>query len=39
MRTKKYTFLHLVVDVVLTFLTGGLWLIVIAIQYMRRNTR
>lgn len=36
---KKYTTVHLLVDIVLTFLTGGLWLIVIAIQFMRRNSR
>jgi hypothetical protein len=35
---KRYTGLHLLVDVVLTLLTGGLWLIVIVIQYLRRNS-
>lgn len=29
----------LILDVVLTLLTGGLWLIVILIQFLRRNTR
>lgn len=28
----------LILDVVLTLLTGGLWLIVILIQFLRRNT-
>lgn len=36
---KKYTMVHLLLDVVLTFLTGGLWLIWIAIRFMRSNTR
>ncbi len=36
---KPYTTLHLIVDIVLTFLTGGLWLIVILIQFLRRNSR
>lgn len=35
---KKYTFLHLLVDVALTFLTGGLWLIVVVIKYLRTNS-
>jgi hypothetical protein len=35
---RKYTTLHLIVDVVLTLLTGGLWLLVIGIQYLRRNS-
>lgn len=36
---RKYTTAHLIVDVVLTLLTGGLWLIVIGIIYLRRNSR
>lgn len=36
-RPKKYTNFHLFVDIVLTFLTGGLWLLVIGIKFLRRN--
>jgi len=35
---KKYGFGHLVLDVALTCVTGGLWLIVIIIQFLRRNS-
>ncbi len=38
-KRKKYGFGRLMLDVVLTFLTGGLWLIWIAIRFMRSNTR
>lgn len=38
-RRKQYGLIHLLVDVILTLLTGGLWLIVIAIRYMGSNTR
>lgn len=39
-RSKKpYTTGRLILDVVLTLLTGGLWLIVILIQFLRRNSR
>ena len=30
---------HIFLDVILTFLTGGLWLIVILIRYLRNNSR
>ncbi len=35
---KKYTRTHLLVDLVLIFLTGGLWLIVVVLQYFRRQS-
>ena len=38
-KVKKYTTAHLLLDLVLVFLTGGLWLIWIAIRFMRSNTR
>lgn len=34
---KKYGFGHLLLDVVLTFATSGLWLIVILIKYLRTH--
>ena len=34
----KRSKLGLFVDVLLTFLTGGLWLIVILIRYLRNNS-
>ena len=38
-RTKHYGFGSLLLDVVLTLLTGGLWLIVICIKFLRSNSR
>lgn len=37
-RGKKRGTLGLILDVVLTFLTGGLWLIWILIRYLRNNS-
>lgn len=36
---RRYVSGKLILDVVLTLLTGGLWLIVILIQHLRRNSR
>lgn len=36
---KPYTNWNLFWDIILTLLTSGLWLIVIAIKFMRRNSR
>lgn len=36
---KRYTLAHLLLDFILTMLTGGLWLIWILIRYLRSNTR
>lgn len=36
---KPYTGVHLFWDVVLTLITGGFWLIVVLIQFLRRNSR
>lgn len=38
-RRKHYGFGNLLLDVILTVLTGGLWLIVILIKFMRSNSR
>lgn len=38
-RKKSYGFGSLLLDVVLTLLTGGLWLVVILIKFMRSNSR
>ncbi|MGK3955281.1 hypothetical protein ACLKOZ_03720 [Arthrobacter sp. R4] len=38
-RKKTYGFGSLLLDVILTLLTGGLWLIVILIKFMRSNSR
>lgn len=38
-RRKTYGFGSLLLDVILTLLTGGLWLIVILIKFMRSNSR
>lgn len=35
---KKYTVGHLILDVALTFVTGGLWLIVLAVKFLGRNS-
>lgn len=35
---KKYGFGHLMLDIALTCLTGGLWLIVRALQFFGRNS-
>lgn len=37
-RRKQYGFWHLLFDVILTLLTGGFWLIVILIRYLRTNS-
>jgi len=34
---KKYGVGHLLLDVVLTMLTGGLWLVVLFIKYLRTH--
>jgi len=38
-RKKGYGVGSLLVDVVLTLITGGLWLIVILIKFLRSNSR
>ncbi|MFF2316962.1 hypothetical protein ACFVTE_11890 [Arthrobacter sp. NPDC058097] len=38
-RKKSYGFGKLLLDVILTLLTGGLWLIVILIKFLRSNSR
>lgn len=35
---KRYGFWHQVFDFVMTILTGGLWLIWIALRYLRSRT-
>jgi hypothetical protein len=35
---KKYTTGHLILDVALTFVTGGLWLIVVVVKFLGRNS-
>ena len=35
---KPYGFWHLVLDVMLTVVTGGLWLVVLLIRYLRKNS-
>lgn len=37
-RRKQYGFWNLVIDVGLTIITGGLWLIVVLIRYLGRNS-
>lgn len=37
-RNSRYTGANLLLDVFLTFITGGLWLVVIFIQFLRRNS-
>jgi hypothetical protein len=36
---RKYGMGRLLIDIILTFVTGGLWLIVILIMFLRRNSR
>lgn len=36
---KKYGFWHLILDLILTVVTGGLWLVWILIKFLRSNTR
>jgi len=36
---KRYGTAHILFDFILTLLTGGLWLIWIAIRFMRSNTK
>lgn len=36
---KKYTTVNLIVDLLLTLLTGGLWLVWIVIRFLRSNTK
>ncbi|WP_263428241.1 hypothetical protein [Arthrobacter sp. NicSoilB8] len=38
-RKKSYGFGSLLLDVILTLLTGGLWLVVILIKFLRSNSR
>ena len=38
-RRRHYGFGSLLLDIILTLLTGGLWLIVILIKFMRSNSR
>lgn len=38
-RRKQYSTAHLVVDLILTIGSGGLWLIWILIRFLRSNTR
>ena len=38
-KKKHYGFGNLLVDLFLTLITGGLWLIVILIKFMRSNSR
>ena len=35
---RRYGFFRLLFDVILTIATGGFWLIVILIKFMRSNT-
>lgn len=35
---KHYGFGHILLDFILTLLTGGLWLLWIVIRYLRSNT-
>ncbi len=37
-RRNNYGCAHLLLDVILTLLTGGLWLIVILIRFLGRNS-
>ena len=34
---RRYTTLHLVFDIIMVCLTGGLWLIVLLLQYLGRH--
>lgn len=36
-KKKHYSTMHLIWDLILVFLTGGLWLIWIIIRYLRNN--
>jgi hypothetical protein len=38
-KTKRYGFGSLLLDVILTLITGGFWLIVVLIKFMRSNSR
>ena len=38
-RRKQYTTAHLLWDMFLILITGGLWLIWIIVRYLRSNTR
>lgn len=35
--TKKYGFWHLILDLTLTCLTGGLWLVWLVIRFLRNG--
>ena len=35
---KKYGVMQLLLDVLLTLLTGGFWLVILLIRYLRRNS-
>jgi hypothetical protein len=37
-RNRRYTGANLLVDVFLTLITGGLWLIVLGIKFLGRNS-
>lgn len=37
-RPKRYGFLRFMLDVVLTIITGGIWLLWMAFSYIRRRT-
>lgn len=34
---KRYGFLHMMFDFIMTILTGGLWLIWVAVRYLRTH--
>jgi hypothetical protein len=36
---KRYGLGHLLFDLFMIFITGGLWLIVIIVLFLRRNTK
>lgn len=36
---RSYGFFHILLDFILTLLTGGIWLIWILIRFLRSNTR
>jgi len=37
-RRKRYGFFHLVLDLFLTLITGGLWFLWIVIRFLRSNS-
>ena len=38
-KKKPYGFGSLVIDLLLTFLTGGLWILVILFKFLRSNSK